>query len=750
MPELLTMSSLSVKDPDKSDRKTHRLNKESDRRFLIFAAVIVIMLLAIATRTAMLQLSEERVQGVVESSGEQRQMIVPAPRGDIVDASGIPLAYSEKTRALYYADAGLDSARLNRVLFDLSELLLSDGVAYRGNLTTYFDLSQASRENPAAEVTFVFRSDLDDILRWQKHRDLFALVDADEASPSLSNAVKTDPREFFEYLLYDFFEIEVREAGKSRRYSDREAFRIMELRYTLLENNWYFKTGNPILIAGDVSHRLEQIIFDQSFKYPGALIEDNYSRRYSAFADYAGHAIGYIGAISASEYEEMKRFGYQMNAVVGKSGVERSAERYLRGVDGLRSYLLFVDDKTQTPTDSGRQPEAGNEVRLTLDIGLQQTAKEAMQNTMETLRALPIINVKAKSGSFVALNPKTGGIYAIGAIPDYKVSDFVNQTVDQNAAARVESYLTDLETKPMLNRAISENYSPGSTFKPFTSIAALESGTVTAGNNTFTCGGTEEIGGWVWRCLQQPDHGHGPLTMQEGLMTSCNLYFYHLGIATGIDNISPCLKKFGLGELTGVDLPGEVAGIRPSREMKALLRTLPEDKEWFIADTCQTSIGQFDNSYTMLQMARGIAGLATGYLTRPHVIGDIVGADGIVVREEQIERIPLDLDPAHMQVIREGMMMMARGGSIRVSMLFSDFPIPVAAKTGTAQVGYGKEQTTNSVFVCYAPADDPQIVLAYVVEDGSFGDRIADVAYYILCDFFDIEPRELPPITVIP
>ncbi len=742
-------SSTSINKVESDNKKT-KPKKDNNARFILLAVLIVAMLVLILGRTIMLQLGDGEVSGVIESVGNRRQMVVPAARGDIVDVNGVPLAFSAQTRALYISNANLDDHRLNRMLLDLSDLLLEDGVVYSGNLPNYFDLSSTSRE-AGQEARFVFRQDADAILAWQTDRNILNLVDPETATTAQRNRVaRLDPRELFEYLLYDVFGIEDKDAGGSRLYSDKEAYRIMQLRYTLLENNWLYRTGNPILIVDDISQRLEQVINDQSYRYPGVLMENHYSRRYSAYSDYAGHVIGYIGSISGQEYEQLKRFDYSLNSMVGKSGVELSAERYLKGLDGYKPYLVFVDDETQTSLDGGTLPQHGAEIRLTLDIDLQKTAVESMQRAMERLRALDLEKeIAADTGAFVVMNPKTGGIYAMGGLPDYKVSDFVNQAFDRNAAERMRAYLTDNETKPMLNRAISENYAPASTFKAITSLAALESGTVTPQHNSYTCVGTEDIGGWIWSCLQRPTVGHGSINLTQGLTTSCNMYFYHMGVETGIDNISLYAKQLGLGELTGIDLPGEVAGIRPSREMKALLRSKPEDKTWFIADTAQTSIGQFDHSYTMLQMARAVSGLATGYLVRPHVISEIIGSDGVVLREEQIERVPLGFAEENLTAIRNGMINVTRGGTSRAAHLFRDFPVAVAAKTGTAQVGHGQNSYQNAIFVAYAPADDPVIAVAYMVEDATYGEQIADVAYEVFCEYFGVTPKQAEPLRPI-
>ncbi|MDD4324003.1 MAG: penicillin-binding transpeptidase domain-containing protein, partial [Eubacteriales bacterium] len=524
-------------------------------------------------------------------------------------------------------------------------------------------------------------------------------------------------------------------------------FRIMELRFLILQNNWNFQIREPILLADNVPDTLTSLLNEQNYRFPGITVGQRFLRRYTSDSDIVSHALGYVGQISSEEYAALRDEGYSVNDVVGKTGIEQAAERYLRGIPGAYTIETWQGPgagyPVSYPGSMGKAPQAGNEVRLTLDTNLQRVARDNLERKLRELRGFERGSrvMSAPAGSVIAMDAKTGAVLVNANYPDYRVSDFVDQYTDPLAAARVQQLLTDTKNLPLLNRGISRPYAPGSTFKPVTAMAAFENGTITAADTIYRCNGHEEIGGLTWYCLQEPYQGHGELNLQYGLMTSCNLYFYLLGVDVGIDAISDTAKRLGLGESTELDIANENLGVRPSRAVKQALNTDPGDQLWFVADTAQTSIGQFYNSYTMLQMARAIGGIATNHLVTPHFIKEVVAEDGTMLVPEQIERIPLHLDEAGRSIINQGMTGLTTMEQGRTADLFRDFPYKVAAKTGTAEVvGSDGDIYTNAVFVCYAPADDPEIVVASILEDASYGDQSADIAYRILCEYFGHTP----------
>ncbi|NLJ94529.1 MAG: hypothetical protein GX326_03435 [Clostridiaceae bacterium] len=703
-----------------NSKKFYRQNDSLFPRFFIVGLFLVVMLIIILFRTSILQLSSAEINQIPETVGQKSQMTVEAPRGDIVDLNGETLAYSVTEPMLYLNNADLSNKALNLMLLNLSNLMLENGVDLPDNLTQYFDYSTDSKsKDDKTNATFVFKKDLKEIERWQQNSDLFGLKSEDDAR-NKDEQVKLDSKEFYDYLLYSKFSIEDIEAGGNFLYTTEEAFQIMQMRYLILEHNWQFLTGEAILVGGPVNQKMINVIGEQNQKYAGALIAETSKRKYTNNSALFSHVLGYTGKISEAEYQNLKSFSYGLNDTVGKSGVELSAERYLHGIPGTIPYGYWQRNAEGEPEyiqgEGGVEPKAGNKVRLTLDKNVQEATLQALMENLEELRES---GEEPQSTSAMTMNAKTGAVISMASIPNFHPQDFSLAQYDEKAAERVENYFSDNENKPMLNRAISEIYAPASTFKPFTACAALENNIISSGNQTYSCNGTEEIGYRVWQCYGRPIGGHGPLNLHDGMVTSCNLYFYKMGIDTGIDNLTKTFKKLGMGEYTNIDLPGEVKGIRPSPELKQQTQALPEDQQWFPADTAQSSIGQSFNSYTLVQLCRGINGIATGKLVQPHVIKEVTDENGEIVKPEVIEVEDLGFSEENIALIRDSMEGLAYNPGTTTFEAFNGYTVRVAMKTGTAEVQNSSSQNIqiNSLFVCYAPADDPEIVFVSVVEN---------------------------------
>lgn len=708
-------------------------------RYFFLAFVLVFMLLLIMVRTSFLQLSSAESKKVPETRGKRAQMQLEAARGDIVDANGLTLAYSVTEPYLYICNAGLSTKALNQMLLDLAELMTANGVALPNNLNQYFDFSLASKSKESqVKPDFVFKKDLAEIERWQQNQDLFNLKAAKDGQAT-GDQVKLQPQDFYDYLLYDKFEIEDRKAGGDLIYTYREAMQIMQLRYLILEHNWQYIQGQAILLGGPINQTISNKIGEQNQKYAGILVSDLSSRQYSQDSEIFSHVLGYTGKISAGEYEQLKKLSYSLTDTVGKSGVELSAERYLHGSPGLLPYGYWQKQQDGSDTfitgKGGIDPRPGYKVRLTMEKELQETTLRALEDNIEALHEQQII---PDASAAVLLDAKTGAVLAMASVPYYNPQDFSLAQFDREAADRVTEYFEDNERKPMLNRTISEIYAPASTFKTFTSIAAIEHGVVSPAKQVYVCNGTEEIGYRVWQCYERPHDGHGPLNLHDAMVTSCNLYFYKMGIDTGIENLTETYKLLGMGEYTNIDLPGEVKGIRPSPELKRQTQALPEDQIWFPADTAQSAIGQSFNSYTLMQIARGIGGLATGQLVQPHVIKEISDNQGVVVKPEVIELENTGISKTAIEMVRQAMEGLAhREGTLNYTN-FHHYPVKVAMKTGTAEVQNSSSEniSINALFVCYAPADDPEVVFAGVVENAGKGSGLSNVAKRVLDAYF--------------
>ena len=430
------------------------------------------------------------------------------------------------------------------------------------------------------------------------------------------------------------------------------------------------------------------------------------------------HVIGYVGAIGPEEYDNLKNLGYENDAIIGKAGIEAAAEQYLVGKNGERPYNIWTvegENGTFFPETIGSEPEPGNTVRLTLDPDLQNKAMEILKDRVD--------NSNSASGAMVVMDATNGDILAMASYPTYDPRDFLLMETDENAAERVSVYLTDTDNKPMLNRAIMENYAPGSCFKPTMSAAGLETGTISP-YTRLQCTGHIDIDGLRFRCLGS----HGWLDLANALRVSCNSYFYQLGLMLGIDVIDEWAQRFGLGEYTNIDLVGEIPGMRSNPDNKALTRVDEGDKIWNPADTVQSSIGQFDHAYTVIQLARYAAALGTGTLITPHVIKDVTAYDGTVVFEGGTEPQPIDVRPDTLEAIRKGMLMVTDNPGGNGYRFFKGFPVKVPMKTGTAE--YGVSQiNTNGILISYAPAENPKYVIAHTLARNAGGSAIINMQY---------------------
>lgn len=728
-----------------------RLKSFLSSRYAILAIVILLAGSLIFTSTAALQFNPEAAAGVAETSGVPRQLTVTAPRGDILDAAGIPLAVSRPVHVLQIAYAGLEDIALNAMLLDLARLLEEHGVAWNDPLADYLELRhtdcpEGDEAGDCGQPAFVLPED--EIVYWQS-KGVFSLQDKPGDATWDDDWVKTDPAVFYDYLLYKRFKIEDPKAD-GQRYSQADAWRIMGLRYLLYENNWAFINGTPLELARHVAFDLVQIINEQNYRYMGVIATTDYERAYTDAASALSHVLGYVGPISARQYDTWRSLGYGPDDIVGYAGVELSAERFLAGQDGIRPYNIWSvagEAGAFYPETIGRAALPGYDVRLTVDLELQSVAETSLARVIEQIRNSPDNKNKgdADAGAVVMLDVRTGAVLAMVSYPSYDPNDFILRRYDEQAAERVEQYLTDEVNKPMWNRAMMEIYAPGSTFKPATSVAALESGAVTPSSNIIRCKGHEVIGDWLWYCLEKPYGGHGNLTLTEALATSCNLYFFNLGVRTGINEIDAWGSRLGLGEYTGIDLPGESKGYRASRETKKLLRSDPSDQIWFPADTCQSAIGQFDNSFTILQLAVYTAALATGNRVTPYVIDTVTRGDGVVIRDSHPEAVPIGLKESTLAAVRAGMIAVVASDEGTAYRAFRDFPIPVAAKTGTAETGFEDRSSSNGLFICYAPADDPQVAIAQIVEKGAWGSNTIGIARDLLTTYFGLDEAQAVP-----
>ena len=439
----------------------------------------------------------------------------------------------------------------------------------------------------------------------------------------------------------------------------------------------------------------------------------------------AGHVAGYVGEVTPERLAaEPNRF--QMGEIVGRTGFEASANDRLKGLDGRRRIL--VDHLGREVALYGLQEaQAGRSVFLTLDAGLQQVLQQAFGE---------------ERGAGVVLDLRDGGILAMYSSPSYDPNIFLNRLSQEV----VDQYIRN-PIKPMLNRATQGLYPPGSTFKLLTALAALDKGILTP-DTVFTCHGKKDFYGRTFRC----DGVHGTVNLVQAIAHSCNVFFYELGSRLDIDEIHAAAVKYGLTELTGVDLPHEVPCRIPSREWKKLTRK----EKWYAGETISVAIGQGSVGLTPLGLARFYGVLGTrGKILTPHLF---YGTRHESTGELELAPPPpprdAGLSPETWAQLDEGLAQVVRVGTAQNSAMAG---ITLVGKTGTSQVTtfvdrkhyatLSKNLKDNALFAGYAPRENPQIAFAIVVENAGFGAHSAAPIARTLCQYWFLDrPRKpLPP-----
>ena len=457
----------------------------------------------------------------------------------------------------------------------------------------------------------------------------------------------------------------------------------------------------------------------QRFRFPGVEIKARLFRSYP-LGDIGSHLIGYIGRINQAEkkqmddWEEEDLANYRGTEYIGKLGLEQAYEKELHGVTGFEQVETSAGGRAVRRL-AHRPPTPGNTLNLSIDIKLQALVEKLFGE---------------RRGALVAIDPRNGEVLAFVSKPTFDPNLFVDG-IDADSWRELNE---DID-KPLLNRALRGTYPPGSTFKPLMAMAALNSGkrapgTVIMDNLTYSFGG---------RTFGSPETDRaGPKDMRLAIVTSSNVYFYSLANEMGVDLIHDQLEPFGLGRRTDIDLQGEVTGVLPSQDWKRrYFAKSPANQKWFAGETISLGIGQGYNSFTMLQMATAVSTLATGgQRFKPRLVRAIED----VVRHEQ-RRIssdalsPLPLKPEHVEVIRNAMYGVTQEGTSRAS--FVGAPYRSGGKTGTAQaVGlragekYSAARTEerrrdHSLYIAFAPVEEPTIALAAIVENAGWGSTSA-------------------------
>ena len=450
----------------------------------------------------------------------------------------------------------------------------------------------------------------------------------------------------------------------------------------------------------------------QRYRFPGVDIKARLFRQYP-YGETASHVVGYIGRINASEKqklaEEDEDGNYHGTDYIGKLGIEQSYETDLHGLTGFHEMETSAGGRAVRRLRS-KPATPGKTVVLSIDIVLQQLVEELFG---------------ARRGAMVALDPRTGEVLAFVSKPTFDPNLFVEGIDADNWKALNES-----PDKPLLNRALRGTYPPGSTYKPFMGLIALESGKRSA-QQVFPDPGYFMFGNHRFR--DDKEGGHGMVDLRKSIVESCDTYYYLVARDMGVDLIHDQLKPLGFGQYTGIDILGESRGILPSTEWKRRAYKKPEQQRWYSGETISLGIGQGYNSYTMLQLAQATATLVNqGTQMRPHLVREVI--DPVTAESRVIAKSPvaqLSFKPEHLATIRQAMVDVNLYGTSAASFVGASYTS--GGKTGTAQVYTVRQNEKynasrvderlrdHALFIAYAPAEEPKVALAMVVENAGFG-----------------------------
>ena len=514
-----------------------------------------------------------------------------------------------------------------------------------------------------------------------------------------------------------------RRVRETRRLAEVLGMRPGSLR-AKIRRDWKAVPFSPVTLKTDVP--LDTIFYlqENQTRFPGVEVERIFLRKYP-HRQIGAHLFGTLGEVTEQQLKESRYNGVQLGDRVGQSGIEYEYDRYLRGRNGASRIQVDALGRPKGEL-SVRPPKPGENLRLSIDFGVQKAGQDALA-------------AFGKPGAFVAMDPRDGEILGLGSNPSYDPNVFA-----KGVSASVYKRLQDPNNgAPLADRAIQGLYPTGSTFKLITATAALQSGLLTPSTVLFD-GGSLNVGGISFR--NAGGASYGALALPRALQVSSDVFFYRVGLMAdqhGGDIIQKWARRLGIGRPTGIDLPGEVAGLVPSPAWRdRLFRKHLTDRPWTPGDNINFAVGQGDLEADPLQMAVAYSAIANGgKIVTPHVGMRVEDSDGRTLQEiDPGPKRKLDLSSVTRDTIMSGLRAAANDPGGTSEPVFRGFPITVAGKTGTAQRG---AQGDQSWYVVMAPYNDPRIVVAVTIERGGFGaEAAAPAARKILASYFGIKGKK--------
>ena len=645
---------------------------------LVFFGAFLLLFAAVLYDAQILHGGENRAKSISSNAASET---VTASRGIITDRNGKVLVSNRLAYTLVFDRSGFDDdAALNAAILRLVQLCEKTGTGWNDTLPIG-RVGNFLRYSNARSETF----------------DKF--IEKNELTSGASGRqLLSELRELYHV---------------DESLSEREARLIVGVRYELHSRDSY-------TFAEDVSTEVLSLITDG--RYEGVTIRTASARVYNTAL--AAHILGTIGPIWQEEWSSSEDTGYvgyadkgySMNDLVGKDGVEKAFESYLRGTDGRR---LITTDETGKITGElyTREPQPGGTVALTLDIDLQADVEAALA---ETISGMIDKDSNERGGAAAVVSVGTGEVLALASYPTYDLSTF-NEDYDE---------LVNDQRLPMFNRATQGIYAPGSTFKMVTAVAALESGIITPSSiiqdrGIYTYYKDPQPMCWIY---SQTGSTHGRINVSQAITDSCNYFFYEVGRLTGIRTLDSYASQFGLGQSTGIEI-GDSSGVLASPEWAE-----SHDQEWTDGQTITAAIGQSYNLFTPLQLANYVATLVGGgdhY--QAHLLRNVKAYDNsrLLYMYDDKPMNTVEISDSTLSAVTRGMHELTVSGSVAYA--FENCVVSAGAKTGSAQVG---TDIANGVFVAYAPYEKPEIAVAIVIEKGGSGAALANTAVEIINSWF--------------
>ena len=670
------------------DKKNIRYNIMS---LLIYAIGIIIIV-----RLFSLQIVNGQEYLEKSNSRLTRETTVKASRGNILDCNGNILAGTKIKYSLELYKSKIETNQLNNTILNTIKVLEQNSDEYIDDFPITI--------NP---IQYNF-TDEEKTKKWLEEKEIDANASAEQA---------------LNYFI---------EKYELTNYSLEDARKIISVRYGIEEKG--YTAMRAYTISEDISEESMLIFEEQNSSFPGMAIEKT-PVRYYPYGSLAAHVLGYVGRINEEEYNTLE--GYGISDYIGRTGIEYSFEKYLKGQDGIKQTDMSIDG-TITGEYITEDAISGNNVTLTIDANIQDTAEKSLKELIEKIRNGEFGQAyEAKSGAVVALNVKTGEVIAMCSYPDYEPQLFI----DGISSSKWDEY-TKGERSALLNRTIQSAYAPGSVFKMATAIAGLETGVITDTETIYDTG-VYYYGGSSWRCWSYTDYGvgHKSLNVAGAIKHSCNYFFYETARRMGIDSLVKYARYFGLGSKTGIELVGEATGTLASKETSEKL-----GQEWYGGSVLNAAIGQENNSFTPIQIAKYIAMITNGgHDIDVTLIKEITREDGTTIDKTEIEEYinkrlgieneekeELQISEETIKTVMEGMKSVTTETGGTAYSVFRDFEIEVGGKTGSAEAG----ENVNSWFTGFAPYDNPEIAVVVFVENGGHGYYSATVARAILESYF--------------